>query len=348
VFIGNAWYIAAWADEVGSQPLARRVCDLPMVLFRDAAGHAIALEDRCCHRGTPLSIGTVVERGIQCGYHGLVFDRTGKCVEIPGLAEIPERARVRSYAAVEKNQAVWVWPGDPDKADPARIIDYPYHDDGQRWPHRHAVLSIQADYLRLIDNLMDNRHVGYVHRKTIGGNPLAFVKADERLTRRPEGLNLVRWLPNSVPPPTYVRAVGFKGRVDRWADFDFIAPNNVLIWNGAVDVELGAYKTKNRDLPGMSNRSFNSLTPVTRGSCLYFWSIAHNYRTDEPDATEALFNEIAATFLEDKVVVEAQQTRLDERGEEGLVELPSDAARLHAKRLIDRMLAAERRVGAAH
>src|SRR5277367_448599 len=35
MFIRNAWYVAAWADEIGATPLARRICNEPVVLFRD-------------------------------------------------------------------------------------------------------------------------------------------------------------------------------------------------------------------------------------------------------------------------------------------------------------------------
>src|SRR5947207_3301870 len=113
MLLRNAWYIAAWADELGASPLARRICNEPVVLFRDGDGRAAALEDRCCHRAAPLHLGAVVEGGIQCGYHGLTFDASGRCVAIPGQSRIPEEARVRPYPVVEKNQLVWLWMGDP-------------------------------------------------------------------------------------------------------------------------------------------------------------------------------------------------------------------------------------------
>src|SRR5215471_15633599 len=84
MLLRNAWYIGAWADELGDKPLARRICGEPVVLFRDGSGKAAALVDRCCHRAAPLHLGILVEPGIQCGYHGLVFDTTGRCVAIPG------------------------------------------------------------------------------------------------------------------------------------------------------------------------------------------------------------------------------------------------------------------------
>ena len=97
MLLRNAWYIAAWADELGSEPLARRICNDPVVLFRDGAGKVGVLADRCCHRAAPLHRGSVVEAGIQCGYHGLVFDGSGHCIAIPGQTLIPEDARVRVF-----------------------------------------------------------------------------------------------------------------------------------------------------------------------------------------------------------------------------------------------------------
>src|SRR6266702_3990608 len=137
MLLRNAWYIAAWADEISGEPLARRICNDPVVLFRDGAGKVGALADCCCHRAAPLHRGTVVDAGIQCGYHGLVFDGSGHCVAIPGQRLIPEDTRVCSYPAVEKDQLVWLWMGDPALADPARIVDFPYHDDAGRGPNKH-------------------------------------------------------------------------------------------------------------------------------------------------------------------------------------------------------------------
>ena len=105
MFLRNAWYIAAWSDELRDKPLGRRICDEPVVLFRDKDGGATALVDRCCHRSAPLSLGEVVASGIQCGYHGLIFDGSGKCVTVPGQSRIPEDARVRSYPVVEKDSS---------------------------------------------------------------------------------------------------------------------------------------------------------------------------------------------------------------------------------------------------
>jgi phenylpropionate dioxygenase-like ring-hydroxylating dioxygenase large terminal subunit len=340
MFIRNAWYVAAWADEIVQRPLARRICNDPVVLYRGMDGTVAALEDRCCHRSVPLAHGQVVEKGIECGYHGLVYDGTGRCVHVPGQDLVPKRARVRSYPVVEKDAFIWIWMGDAAKADRSQIVDYPLHEDRVNWPHKHDMYPIKAGYTLMIDNLMDLTHLGYVHRQTIGGTPLAHVEAKMKTTRMPNGLKYTRWMLNHVPPPTYVAAVGFKGLVDRWQEFEFIAPGSIVQWTGAVDVGRGVYEGGSRE-GGFSLRIFHALTPETDGRCFYFWSSANGYRQHEPAATEQLFQAIASTFLEDKVIVEAQQARLEECGEAGLIDIDSDAARIHMRRVIERRLAEE-------
>jgi vanillate O-demethylase monooxygenase subunit len=108
MFIRNAWYVAAWADEIGAAPLARRICGEPVVLYRDAQNRVSALLDMCCHRGAPLHMGKVVEQGLQCGYHGLIFERDGACVSVPGQDHIQTRTRVRSFPVVEQDAFVWI------------------------------------------------------------------------------------------------------------------------------------------------------------------------------------------------------------------------------------------------
>ena len=339
MLVRNAWYIAAWADEVKTAPLARRICNDPVVLFRDASGKTAALADRCCHRAAPLHLGRVVEDGIECGYHGLTFDGSGRCVRIPGQSRIPEDARVRSYPVVEKNQLVWLWMGDPALADLATIVDFPYHDDPAKWPNKHDMYPIRGNYMLMVDNLMDLTHLGYLHAKTVGGNPSQHVQAEMKTERTPTGLRFTRWMKNSPPPPSYVKAAGFQGRVDRCQKFEFVAPGTVLQWTGAADAG-SEYADPERDFR-FQFRLFHGLTPETETSCYYFWSVANGYRQNEPEATEQLYREIAPTFVEDKDMVEAQQARLDEFGEAGLVDIASDANRMHMRRMVERLIADE-------
>jgi vanillate O-demethylase monooxygenase subunit len=140
-----------------------------------------------------------------------------------------------------------------------------------------------------------------------------------------------------------VKAAGFEGRIDRLQVFEFIAPATILQWTGATDAGSG----REPDHFEFKFRLFHGLTPETDTSCFYFWSAANGYRQDDPATTEQLFGEIAFAFREDAAMVEAQQARLSEFGESGLVDIASDATRMTMRRHVDRLIAAEQQQQAA-
>src|SRR5207302_146543 len=111
MWMRNCWQVIAFSSEIKHVPLARTVLDEQVVLFRTSSGEAVALADRCPHRFAPLSIGRVVGDTIQCGYHGLCFDRDGVCVRVPGQDSVPARARVQKYPLVERHTFAWIWMG---------------------------------------------------------------------------------------------------------------------------------------------------------------------------------------------------------------------------------------------
>lgn len=339
-FVRNAWYIAAWPEEIEEGIVARIIMNEPLIIFRGPDGKAAVLEDRCCHRGAPLSHGSKTDKGVECGYHGLVFDGTGACVAIPGQDSISAKTRVRSYPVVERQQIIWIWMGDPAKADESLIIDYPFHDQPEKWPHKKSTFVIGANYMMMMDNLMDLSHLAYVHRKTIGGSPDAHAAAENSVDETERGCLYQRWMMNSPPPPTYVKAVGFEGNIDRWHRFEYIAPATVIQNNGAIDTGKGA--RENRNQPGLHFQIIHHATPETETSFHYFFSLANGYRQDEPEATEQLFSESYPTFLEDKVIMEAQQDRIDRDPERQLIPIKGDKALYAARKALKKMIDAER------
>lgn len=344
MFVKNTWYVAAWDDEIEpGKLLARRLLGEDVVLFRTEDGTVTALEDRCPHRALPLSHGIVQGNTIECGYHGLQFDANGTCVRIPCQDRIPAGAHVRHYPVVEQDHAIWIWMGDHDKADASRIVRHVYHDHPD-WFWVKGRYQIGANYQLINDNLLDLTHVGYVHGSTIGGTPQDHSAAATKVTRTDTGVMVSRWMPNSVPPPSYVAAFRFKTeRVDRWMDIEFIAPAVVRIHTGAKDVNTGAAEG-NRE-GGTAFMGLNAQTPETETSTHYFWSGARNRTHGKPDATEQLRKSLETTFAEDKDIVEWQQAAIDRKPDAPLVMISSDAGMLQARRYVDSLLEAEAQAG---
>lgn len=219
MFVRNCWYVAAWGHELGQAPLARTLLGEPVVLFRQSTGTVVALQDRCAHRSVPLSLGEVCDDRLVCPYHGMAYDATGACVHIPEQAQIPGHARVPSYPVVERDGVVWIWMGDAALADPAQIVPYPWHQDSG-WAHKTGYYHIACQHQLVYDNLLDLSHITFVHKKTIGGSAATQVKAELSTQREGNAVIVRRYLMNSPPPPTYVRAVGFEGPIDRWMKID--------------------------------------------------------------------------------------------------------------------------------
>jgi vanillate O-demethylase monooxygenase subunit len=342
MIIRNAWYIAAWADDITTAPLARRICNDPIVLYRDASGTAAALADYCCHRSAPLSCGRVVDAGLACGYHGIIYGTDGVAVHIPGQVHIPAKARVPSYPLVEQDGILWIWMGDPAKADPAAIFRYPIHDDEANWPHKHTLYPVNGNAMLMVDNLMDLTHLPYVHPSTIGGsNAKDHVEAIMDIVPSETGLSFTRWMLDHAPPPTYRKAAPQLGaKVDRWQEFTFFAPGIVTQWVGAIDAGTGAYDRGKRD-GGFSMRIIHGLTPETDTTCHYFWCGANGYRQNDPNATIELFGQLEIAFKEDQFIVQQQQARLLEIDEDRLINIVADGARVHMRRIVERLYALE-------
>lgn len=333
-FPRNRWYVAGWSSELSTQPLARTLVGEPLVMFRTFQGKAVALEDRCCHRNLPLSHGRVEGETIACGYHGLTFDCSGQCVKVPGQDVIPTGARVQAFPVEERDGIVWFWPGDPDLADRSTIPAYPIHSD-PKWAHKATHYTIRCHHELMNDNLLDLSHVGYVHAKTIGGTPGAHSEAQMRTEREDDQVMVRRWMRDSVPPPTYQRALGFDGRIDRWMEITFI-PGLIRIYIGANDAGQGVDESGHMDRLGI--RIFNGITPETETTTHYFWTAAHNFRVDDASVTDAFHGEIAATFDEDRTVVEAQQKRFEQFPGRKTVLIRSDAGSVHARRIIQELV----------
>ncbi|MXO73016.1 aromatic ring-hydroxylating dioxygenase subunit alpha [Alteraurantiacibacter buctensis] len=332
MIITNAWYVAAWSHEVTSVPMARRICNKPLVLFRSVTGEACALIDSCSHRGAPLSLGTVTEKGIRCNYHGVVFGCRGECIEVPNQAAIPTKARVDWYPLVERDQILWIWMGAKELVDDSLIPAYPFHND-PLWPSTFAMASVASNYLLIADNLLDATHLAYVHGGTVGGsNPHVHMVAQNTLKPTARGLRYERLMLDAPPPPAYLNCVDdLPARIDRWQEFDFHAPSTVLQYSGGV--AAGADRAT-APAPRFDMRIFHSATPATDTSCYYFYSVQNGHRVEDPAANRAITEEIALAIAEDKMFIEAQQQRVQELGEERLFDNAADAARIMARRTI--------------
>src|SRR5581483_9610038 len=76
-------------ELIDGKLLSRRLLGQHVLLYRGESGKLFALNDRCPHRGALLSRGRLEGDAVRCMYHGIKFDGSGKCIQIPGQDMIP-------------------------------------------------------------------------------------------------------------------------------------------------------------------------------------------------------------------------------------------------------------------
>jgi nitrite reductase (NADH) small subunit len=98
-----AWVRACGLDDLREgKGFALTVCGAHLALFL-SEGEVHALEDRCPHRGAPLSSGVIHDRCyVACLEHGWSI-----CL-LDGQAQPPERGQAQAYRVQVVDGEVWV------------------------------------------------------------------------------------------------------------------------------------------------------------------------------------------------------------------------------------------------
>jgi len=336
MWLKNTWYIAAFEHEFDQPLVARRLLDVPIIMYRTSDGSYAALEDVCPHRLLPLSCGKRVDDEIQCGYHGMRFSSEGKCTEVPGQQQIPAAACVTTYPITAMYGLIWIWLGSRELADPSLIPDLHWHDD-PGWTCSRGYHHVQADFRLMNDNLLDLSHETYVHNKTIGNGEEETI-ASYPLTVTTEADSVVRAhreMSNIEAPPFFAMILGHQGAIDRWQTaINFVSGLNITV---ATVCPVGV----GRDQASISY-VMHLLTPETENSTHYFWANVRNYRLEDTELTETIRQAVLATFDEDKTVLEEQQRQIETRNAVvPRVAIRLDEAPLRARRLLDGHVKAE-------
>lgn len=344
-FPRNAWYVAAWDHEVGRVPLARRIADRPLALYRTEDGLPVALADACWHRLAPLSMGKLKGRdGIQCPYHGIVYNSAGRCVSMPAQETINPSATVESFPVVERYRYVWVWIGDPLLADPALVPDMQQMND-PAWAGDGLTIEAQCNYQLVLDNLMDLTHEEFVHSSTIGQEELS--ESDFVVTREGNRVTVTRWMLNINPPPFWLKNMrdkfpGFEGKVDRWQIIHFEAPSTINIDVGVARAGTGAPEGDRSQ--GVNGYVMNTITPETLRTSHYFWAFMRNYRLESQTITSQLRAGVSGVFSEDERMLQAQQAAIEANPDHEFYSLNIDAGGMWVRRILERQLEAEGRL----
>jgi vanillate O-demethylase monooxygenase subunit len=339
-FPKNAWYVACMPHEIDEKPLGRKVCGESIVFYRALEGKVAALEDFCPHRGAPLSLGYVQEGKLVCGYHGLEMGCQGKTIAMPGQ-RVGGFPTIRSYPVEERYGFVWVWPGDPAKADPATIQHLDWYDNPE-WAYGGGLFHIACDYRLMIDNLMDLTHETYVHSNSIGQKEI-----DETPCKTTVDGDIVvtsRYMTGIEPPPFWKLALRGNNLaddvlVDRWQICRFTPPSSVNIEVGVAHMGHGGYDAPN-DKKAYSV-VIDFITPETETSIHYFWGMARKFNPKDKALTATIREGQGKIFTEDLEMLERQQKNLSAHPDRHILKLNIDAGGVQSRKVLERWIAQE-------
>ncbi|MCJ2543599.1 aromatic ring-hydroxylating oxygenase subunit alpha [Thermostichus vulcanus] len=165
--IRGDWHAVARRQDLETtpQPVPIRLLEEDLLLW-NAEGEWCCWADRCVHRGTALSLGTVKESTLICPYHGWVFDAQGRCIHIPAHPEQtpPRRACIPTYAVQERYGLIWVCLTEPQQ----QIPPFPEWGDPSFRPLSSRGYRVRACGTRAIENFLDVSHFPFVHEGILG------------------------------------------------------------------------------------------------------------------------------------------------------------------------------------
>ncbi len=290
--VRNCWYVAALSIEVTREIISRRLLGVDVALYRTLAGEPVAVRNRCPHRSFPLAKGKLVGNVLMCGYHGMQFDPSGRCVHMPAMPIVPSNANVRSFPTAERGPLIWIWMGDADHADESQVPDTGWLDSPE-WKTVSGGFHLNSDYVAMHENLLDQTHFPFLHPGAIGTPEYA----RSRLKVREEGGTVIidRELRNSPPPGVYAMPTGLTGQsVDRFSDARFVSPALHTAYARIVD---------NNDASGQPRTyRFNIshiFTPETNNSIHYWWFCSRNFKLEDTAIDEHLYSASAKAYQED-------------------------------------------------
>jgi nitrite reductase/ring-hydroxylating ferredoxin subunit len=309
----KCWYVAATSDELDDAPLGRRLLGRDVVLWRLSDRQAVAFDDRCAHRGFPLSDGHVESDRLVCGYHGCTYVADGRCAHVPTQPGVPTGMSVQTFPILEEPPFVWIWLGPPAAAPRSRPPRTPWLNE-PGW-----------------STFNDTSYAPIVYRDDVppGVERLpAFNEVEVSETT----VSYTRLLPEAPLADWEAEATGLDPARSyaRRESGTFASPAmHIQRW------ELEADGTK------YSNVRTHAITPETDTATHVFMRASYNYAPNSATVAATLQSFVGSLVDRDKVILERVAAHTGYDGWRSGVEFQADAAALRARHIVEVMLGRE-------
>jgi len=163
----NRWYAICPSSFLKDKPVQLQRLGYKLVLWRGADGTPYALEDRCPHRGAPLSVGIPLGNKIACGYHGVQVGCDGTVISVPGSpgCKLEGSRPTLSFHLKESNDAIFLY-NSSKNIDTPPPLELPEQLTSDEYSGFLCYVEWGGDYRYVIDNVMDPMHGTYLHKQS--------------------------------------------------------------------------------------------------------------------------------------------------------------------------------------
>jgi len=207
-------------------------------------------------------------------------------VFVPGQSRIPRTARLLPYPLAEQDSLVWVFIGDPARADASQIPRAPYPDS----PDYTTVAGMEplaARFSLLVDNLLDLSHETYLHGGYIGTPEVAATPITTEVDEQAGIIYVSRHMDDAECPPFYAKSTGLQGRIARWQDIECTPPCLYKL-HSRIAPAGSAPHPDGTDPDAFHVEVVYAITPETEHSTHDFWAVARDFVLGDEGVSEFL------------------------------------------------------------
>lgn len=302
------WYVAGTGDEFGREPVGRTLLEQSIVFYRTEAGELTALQNRCLHRSFPLSESRLDGDELVCRYHGARYSPDGDLLRMPCQEKAPRRA-LKKYPVKELGPFVMIWMGEGE-ADMARFPVLLHLEDAN-FRTIHGSFEINASYLLMHENLNDLTHFAYLHNDSFGvddaffENPVEIIRTGDRVACRRTEANQELILTTLTPPRLGERLRASGEALTRYDEGAGLSPGVFMSYGWTLN---GGETEITDETPQFYIVHY--MTPVTKASCRYWFSVSFNHARDEDQFLDEMPEFLNKGFSEDVWACEHMQELL--------------------------------------
>ena len=164
-YLRRYWHPVFLSKDLGEQPVAIKILDEELVIFRNRSGNLGLVHKHCPHRQASLEFGMCTESGIQCCYHGWHFATDGSILDVPGQPEkaadmIKQRVRLGAYPAYEYKGLIFAYMGPIESIPKFPVYDSFDFENMEMVPYK---APFGCNWLQVLDAIVDPIHTAFLH-----------------------------------------------------------------------------------------------------------------------------------------------------------------------------------------